>query len=270
MMPVETGFDCIASNYDSTFTERRVARWYRTVVQGCIAEHFGPGDLVLDLGCGTGEDALWAARRGARVHAVDVSPEMLNVAREKIGASPLGRAISLFELDLRSAGRKTVPFNHLHDACFSNFGAINCIEDRTALARALAGCLRWRGRLVLVVMGPLCPWEWFYYGARARPQTAVRRLRGMALADVGGAPVSTWYPSPARIRSEFWPWFQPVSLRGIGTVVPPVLDDRFYQRRPKLAAWLENTDLWLGRHLPGTWLNDHYVITFERTRSANG
>ncbi|NEC72225.1 class I SAM-dependent methyltransferase, partial [Streptomyces rochei] len=38
-----------------------------------------PGD-VLDLGCGDGGDALWLARRGWRVTAVDISP----VAAERL------------------------------------------------------------------------------------------------------------------------------------------------------------------------------------------
>ena len=36
------------------------------------------------------------------------------------------------------------------------------------------------GRLFLVVMGRLCPWEWLWYMARAHPITALRRVRGSA------------------------------------------------------------------------------------------
>jgi ubiquinone/menaquinone biosynthesis C-methylase UbiE len=42
---------------------------------------------ALDLGCGTGRHALWLARRGARVTAVDFSERMLERARRKRGAS---------------------------------------------------------------------------------------------------------------------------------------------------------------------------------------
>lgn len=40
------------------------------------------GKRVLDLGCGYGETSAWLAGRGARVDAVDISPRMVEVARE--------------------------------------------------------------------------------------------------------------------------------------------------------------------------------------------
>src|SRR5207302_5250977 len=42
---------------------------------------------VVDLGAGTGQFALAAAQRSARVVAVDVSPVMLDVLRAKVGES---------------------------------------------------------------------------------------------------------------------------------------------------------------------------------------
>jgi len=43
----------------------------------------GEGTVLVDFGCGTGTFVVEAARRGARVHAVDVSVAMLECARRK-------------------------------------------------------------------------------------------------------------------------------------------------------------------------------------------
>jgi len=54
-----------------------------------------PADLhgrrVLDAGCGTGALAVEAARRGAKVVAVDLSPNLVDVARERTPADLAGR-----------------------------------------------------------------------------------------------------------------------------------------------------------------------------------
>jgi magnesium-protoporphyrin O-methyltransferase len=51
---------------------------------------FLPQDLrgvrILDAGCGTGALAVEAARRGARVTAIDLSPQLVAVARERLPA----------------------------------------------------------------------------------------------------------------------------------------------------------------------------------------
>jgi putative AdoMet-dependent methyltransferase len=50
--------------------------------------------IVVDIGTGTGSLARAAARRGARVHALDVSPAMIDVARRRADAERLGDRIA--------------------------------------------------------------------------------------------------------------------------------------------------------------------------------
>ena len=72
-----------------------------------------PSDLsgrrVLDAGCGTGALAVECARRGARVVAVDLSPQLVDVARQRIAALPDG-ALMLERIDLRSGDMLDVTF----------------------------------------------------------------------------------------------------------------------------------------------------------------
>lgn len=46
-----------------------------------------PGQTVLDIGCGTGSLLLRLASTGATLHGLDVSPEMVRIAREKASAA---------------------------------------------------------------------------------------------------------------------------------------------------------------------------------------
>jgi ubiquinone/menaquinone biosynthesis C-methylase UbiE len=58
------------------------------------ALHISPApERILDVGCGTGEGSLFLAREfpQARVRGLDISEEMISVARAKVGLDPEGR-----------------------------------------------------------------------------------------------------------------------------------------------------------------------------------
>jgi demethylmenaquinone methyltransferase/2-methoxy-6-polyprenyl-1,4-benzoquinol methylase len=80
---VRAMFDRIAPRYDALnrlLTGGLDQRWRRLALD---AAGVGPGDLVIDLACGTGDLAALAARRGARVVGVDMAFEMLRGARRR-------------------------------------------------------------------------------------------------------------------------------------------------------------------------------------------
>lgn len=94
-----------------------------------------PGEVVLDLGCGTGELALAIRDRGARVLAMDADPDMVRAAGERLG-SP---AILADGHDFAVEGRV--------DAVFSN-AALHWMTDPEAVARNVRAALRDGGRFV--------------------------------------------------------------------------------------------------------------------------
>ena len=63
-----------------------------------MAEQVGAGERVLDIGCGTGSLTLRCAGRAARVTGIDISPQMLDVAREKVEAAGLEDQVELREM----------------------------------------------------------------------------------------------------------------------------------------------------------------------------
>jgi len=64
------------------------------------------GQAVLDYGCGGGENALLLASRGARVTGIDISPELIEIAKRRLeinGLSAEFRAVSGYNTGLRDA-----------------------------------------------------------------------------------------------------------------------------------------------------------------------
>lgn len=88
----------------------------------------GAGDDVIDLACGTGNAALLAAARGARVVGVDGAPRLLAVARERAAAQGL-------ELEAREGDLLALPVDdRAADAVLSVFGVIFARDPSAALA----------------------------------------------------------------------------------------------------------------------------------------
>jgi SAM-dependent methyltransferase len=235
-------FDTVAERYDAEFTETRLARWLRPRVWAHL--HFLPGSSVLELGCGTGEDAAWLTARGVSVLATDVSPAMLEVARRKV---PQAR----FELQDASALNLSETF----DGAFANFGVLNCVPDLGALAASLP--VRRGGRFIAVVMAPFCLWETAWYLLHGDLQRATRRWRP-ATADIGGRHLPVWYPSPRTLAEDFAPHFVLRQCEGLGTLLPPSYLAHLVERWPEWPARLD------GRLPFGHLWADHYVAVFER------
>lgn len=260
-------FDAAAPCYDDGFTRTRLGRWLRETVRARLATSFHPGDRVLEMGCGTGEDAVWLARRGVRLVATDSSPAMLSVARQKAEASGVGDRVVFTPLDLENAGawadRSRQPGEY--DGVFSNFGALNCLPDRRQLATALAGLVRPEGQIMVVLMGPVCPWEIAWYLAHGQPATAFRRFRSGITAHVGGGEMTqVWYPSPHRVRQEFGSHFRHLETVGVGTLLPPSYLSHLVDRWPAVFDSLASLDSRLSGRFPWTWFNDHYLVRMER------
>ncbi len=268
-------FESAAAGYDATFSHSRLGRWLREAVWEWLTATFQPGDHVLDLGCGTGEDAVWLAQRGVHVTAIDVSPAMLAIAQRKAEAAGVAERLSFACLDIGDwvldIGRLQSPISNPQspiskfDGAFSNFGALNCLPDRRPVAEALARWVRPGGRVVLVVMGPLYPWEVVWHLGHGQVRTAFRRFGSGIEAHVGdGAMVRVWYPSPRRLRAEFAPHFRHLRTVGIGALLPPSYLSHLVDRSPRLFRTLAGLDRRLGHVFPWTWLNDHYLSLFER------
>ena len=113
-----------------------------------------PGERVLDLGCGTGRHSIALALAGLRVTGLDLSPVLLQQARDTAAAR--GAEVTWLQRDMRDLA-DLGPF----DACvslFTAFGFLGDTEDEEVLRQA-AAALRPGGRLLLDLtnfLGYLC------------------------------------------------------------------------------------------------------------------
>lgn len=254
-------FDALAPDYDRAFSETVIGRWLRDRTHQWMEPLFAPGSRVLELGCGTGEDALWLARRGVEVTATDASPAMLEQTRAKTQAEANA---TVTPLDLN---RLPSDFDGLFDGVLANFGALNCVRDRRQLAAWLAARIKPGGHAAFAVMGPVCLWEIGWHGLHGEWATATRRMRGASTfqPDANGPTLTVDYPSPTALTREFAPHFRREALRGLGLWLPPGDAFGVVERRPQLLRALTGMEGRLSGNQASAWLADHTWIELVRT-----
>jgi SAM-dependent methyltransferase len=235
-------FDELASEYDAAFTESAIGKALRSMVWARFEQAFRGPSRVLELGCGTGEDALCLARRGLEVVAVDASSRMIQVARQKAGDA---ERLEFHCLAMERLGPT------------SNFGAVNCVADLPALAADVAARLRPGAPLVWVVMGRHVPWEWLWYLAHGQWKKAWRRL---SRGGVHWRGLTIHYPTPAELAAVLRPHFEVRRIAPLGVALPPSYAGQWLERRPRLLRLLTHLE-----HLAQPWgalasVSDHYIV----------
>jgi hypothetical protein len=156
------------------------------------------------------------------------------------------------------------------DGAFSNFGALNCVEDVRKLAIDLAGLLKPGATALLCWMGPYCIWEIVWYLAYRNRRNAFRRFKsgGVTAKIAEDASVQVHYPSFKSIQRSFAPEFRVRSVQGVGVAVPPSYCESWACRHPRLLKLYSKFDSHLGR-CPGIRvLGDHLLVRLQREPSA--
>lgn len=258
-----TAFDPLARQYDSGFTDTGVGRALREIVWSAAADSFRSSQRVLELGCGTGEDAVHLARMGIKVTATDASAEMIRVAQEKARRLTGIEPIELHRVPME--GIASSLRDRSFDGVFSNFGAINCVSDLPALASSLAGLLTPGAPLVWVIMGRRVPWEWLWYLMRGDTRKAFRRFQKQGVEWRG---LKIFYPTPSQVTEAIRPYFKVRRVAPLGCVLPPSYAAAWLNRSPRMLAALTRLEQSAQRSTALAGWADHYILEANRLPAA--
>jgi len=142
-------FDRIAGRYDllNSLLSFGLDRYWRRRAVTLLAPR--PGEIFLDVGCGTGEIALQIVRRErrARVLGIDPAGAMLLLAKNKARTARMADRVTFRTSDVTSPDEKfpEAPF----DGVTCSF-CIRNIPDRAAALARMASALRPGGRTVIL------------------------------------------------------------------------------------------------------------------------
>ena len=259
----QDAFDSVAADYDGPRGNNDQIRDMRAEMWRWLDSEFPANGRLIDLGCGTGLDAIRMAQRGHLVTAADWSPRMVQrtrdrAEREKVDGRVRSIAMGAHELhDLNEDGH--------YDGVYSNLGPLNCVPDLGEVSRECARLLRPGGRLVFTVIGRICPWEIAHYLRRGRwGRAAVRFARGVVPVSMNNHTIWTRYYGPREFYREFRPHFMLEHYRGMCVFSPPPYLTWIRERHPNLYRRLRQMDDRTSGWPLFRSMGDHFLIVMKK------
>jgi SAM-dependent methyltransferase len=258
-------FDHLAADYDAVFTHSSVGSAQRTAVWACARSVFTPHSRLLELNCGTGEDAIHFAKQGFNITSCDISPAMISQAQRKALQAHMSDRIRFYVQATENIGN--LPERHPFAGAFSNFSGLNCIRDLDGLASSLAPMLLPGSPLLFCFSTRYCLWEIAWHLLRADTARSRRRWSGHHETILGGTIFSVYYPTCREISRSFAQGFRLIAVYGIGITVPPSYVEPWIVKHPRLLQIFRRIDTAIYRLPVINRLGDHMLLHLERLHS---
>ena len=263
--PAGSAFDGFAAEYDEIFTNSAIGRAQRDAVWSVAANVFAPGSHILELNCGTGEDAFFLSRLGMTVYACDASENMIAVAKKRQRREAPHSAVEFRVLPTEGLGALQGLLQF--DGVFSNFGGLNCVAAMDDIGGQLAGLVRPGGIAMLSFCSRICLWEIAWFLSQARPRRAFRRVRSSATATLNGIAVNVNYPTVHQVCTAMRPWFALRKVTSIGLAVPPTYLESWANRHREMLAFMRSIDRVVCEWPILRALGDHVLLTMQRAQA---
>ena len=267
---LEVAFDGVARHYDQHILGNPINTWLRNVSVSMLERLFKPGDVVLEVGCGTGTETLSLARRGITILASDISGRMLEVLERK--ARQEGVQDRVITLHCR-AGELVGKINALGydkiDGAYSTYGAINTEPRLDDLFRDLHSLLKREGLIVLGVWNKYSLYEILGYLLRGKPGLAFARFRNPVPIGRSRFCVASNAYSVESLDAHLGRFFKLRSIIGVVILLPPSNLTR-YLPRGRWLGFLKRLDLRLGKAFPFNRLGDHFLAVYVARGDLRG
>ena len=261
----ENPFDELARDYDTMFSKSVIGKAQREIVRRFLTSRIVHGSEILEINCGTGEDAYYLTTLGCSVLATDTSKGMIQIAEEKRenisdDCSPVFKQTSIQDLDLAIGSKK-------FDLIFSNFSGLNCLTETELIQSAgrFHSLLNPNGRMIFILFGTNCFWEKLYFFLKQKKGEIHRRSMNKSMdVQLLNSHMTVFYYKPAVLRAFYSTFFKLETLRPLGLFIPPTYLEPFFHRKRVLFRILKSVDKLFGSFSFLSNQADHYIAEFRR------
>jgi SAM-dependent methyltransferase len=259
----QTAFDSVAADYDGARGNNALIQDMRREMWRWLDLSFAAGSRLIDIGCGTGLDAVRMAGLGHQVTATDWSPQMVQRTCDRAASAQLQARVQAIAVGAQELGRLEGAGSY--DGAYSNLGPLNCAPDLAEVSRACARLLKPGGALVFSVIGRICPWEISHYLRRGQwARVKLRFARSFVPVGMNHHTIWTHYYTPREFYRSFRQQFALTHLRGLCVFAPPPYLTWVRERHPR---WHDR--LWRVDRRLAAWpllrsVGDHFLLVMKK------
>jgi ubiquinone/menaquinone biosynthesis C-methylase UbiE len=254
-------FDKSAEHYEKFYARSELNKRMRNIVWRYLSEIIKPGDMVLDLGCGTGIDAIFMSKLGADVIAIDISEKMIEKTMEKIKKLNLKDRVRT--LVMGTGELHLLKDRFRFNIILSNFGPLNMEPELENTAKILYELLEDKGIMVANVINRYCLWEFAYFLFSLKFKDILRRLRTARLMILD-EDVIAWAYSPAGFYKYFKNYFMVKKVIGLNILLPPPYMEKFYLRFRSIFKYLDKLEGKINYFPLIRACGDHFLIIMQK------
>jgi ubiquinone/menaquinone biosynthesis C-methylase UbiE len=258
-----TAFNKQSSIFDGLYNNNTIVSYKRTRVREHVLQFLAPESNILELNAGTGEDAIYFATIGHKVHATDISEGMQEELRKKVQQKGLTKKISTELCSYTSL--ENLKNKGPYDLIFSNFAGLNCTQELDRVLKDVEPLLKLGGVVTLVMLPKFCLWETLLL-FKGKFKTAFRRWfsKQGRRSHIEGEYFKCWYYNPQQIIRELKKSFELLSLEGLCVFVPPSYIEHFAERYPRAYRFLMHRESYLKSKWPWKYIGDYYIISLKK------
>jgi len=258
---VQQAFDSASNAYDKDEAENPTRRIMRAHSIKLLRATFHPGQRILEIGCGTGTEAIALAKSGMKIVATDISPQMIARTRQRVLSRGLQDRITMEQLPAHDIGMLDEEYGpKSFDGAYSSFGALNCEPRLNDFVLSLAGLLKPDSSFVCSVMNKFCLFD---FALNSLLFKRTNRLACMC-APLGTAEVLTSFYSVGEFTKMFVDFFTIRQIRALLTFLPPPYFEKTIHLLKPAPTKISDLDWELGKFYPFNRFGDHFIVIFRK------
>jgi ubiquinone/menaquinone biosynthesis C-methylase UbiE len=261
---IALAFDSASEEYDFTISHNYINTWIRKRSIRELLRYVTPDATVLEVGCGTGAEAIEISSHVSKIVATDISDRMIQILLKKAEARGLKEKITAIRLNASEISKVAeLSGNGEVDLAYSFNGALNCEPRLEEFVNGISSVLVPGGYFVCSIRNSFCFSEALSHLAVLQFKKMAPRKKQPVMVSVGGLDVPSFYYPPTVFIEFFAKKFRLRKLIGLPAFLPPAYLSDYYVKFKNIASVLEKLELTFGRRFPFNRMGDQTLFVFQ-------